>query len=193
MRFQPIVCFFDFTCCSDTIPCHLLRVYIQLFISFPGIISFASAAILKIPTNVRVDLVIIGHGPTETVQMDCHLLRWLQQHQALSCAVHIMPRTNVFKESAYRKFPSRWIVDLGLPVLLPTQVVDPPLSSTSGSRSSAAGSYTTSHFLVDVGMSRNLVRRLTGDLKLLPPYGLFDASSVVSLRADLGGTVPSNP
>ncbi|TPP66509.1 hypothetical protein FGIG_05486 [Fasciola gigantica] len=149
-------------------------------------------SILKIPTNVRVDLVIIGHEPAESVTMDSHLLHWLQQHQALSCAVHIMPRANIFKEPAFCNFPSRWIVELGLPVLLPSQLMDPPPSSVLGSKGSASGSYNTSHFLVDVGLSRNLVRRLTSDLKLLPPYGLFDTSSVIPLRASLNSNTSEN-
>ncbi|VDP66692.1 unnamed protein product [Echinostoma caproni] len=146
------------------------------------------SSVLKIPTNVRIDLVIVGHGPSDAIEMNSHLSHWLQQHQALSYMVHVMPRTNVFKEPAYCNASSHWIVELGLPVLLPSQLVDP--SSESASNNSTSGSRTISHLLVDVGLSRNLVRRLTSDLKSLPPYGLFDTGSVVTLCADLSSSVP---
>ncbi|CAH8480596.1 unnamed protein product [Dicrocoelium dendriticum] len=139
------------------------------------------ASIAELPTNVRIDMVIVGHSfsgqPGDVPPLDPQIIQWLQRHSALNCLVHLMPQcTSFIDQYGLRTASANWVVELGLPRLVPSTHADCIFNAP-----------TTSHLLLDVGLSRNLVRRLTSDLELLPPYGLFEAGSVLPLHS----TVPS--
>ncbi|OON17825.1 hypothetical protein X801_06332 [Opisthorchis viverrini] len=134
--------------------------------------------VTKLPSNVVIDLVVLGHSAMSphdpTCPVDSQLLQWLQRHHAITRVAYLMPRcVSVTEQYSLRNAPIHWVVELGLPRLLPSPQSDSLFSNSSNA-----------HLLVDVGLSRNLIRRLTSDLKCLPPYGLFDVESVIPLKLD---------
>ncbi|KAA3676826.1 uncharacterized protein DEA37_0000915 [Paragonimus westermani] len=149
-----------------------------------------TTTVTKLPPNVRVDLVILGHRSENHEPNDRHpahsqLVTWLRNHRALGRVIHLQPRcvSLVNDQYALRNASANCVVELGLPKLLPSPSQPDSLFHSAS----------TTHLLVDVGLSRSLIRRLTGDLKLLPPYGLFDSGSVIGLRTVGGSTVGSTP
>ncbi|TGZ71642.1 hypothetical protein CRM22_002525 [Opisthorchis felineus] len=137
-----------------------------------------STSVTKLPPNIIIDLVVLGHSAVSphdpTYPVDSQLLQWLQRHHAITRVAYLMPRcVSVTDQYSLQNAPIHWVVELGLPRLLPSTQSDSLFSNSSNA-----------HLLVDVGLSRNLIRRLTSDLKCLPPYGLFDVESVIPLKLD---------
>uniref|UniRef100_A0A5K3F460 DFDF domain-containing protein n=1 Tax=Mesocestoides corti TaxID=53468 RepID=A0A5K3F460_MESCO len=117
------------------------------------------------PRNALIDLLILGQ-PLD--QYDKAIRDWLTNHTAICLTVQVAkPQSSLTSATI---FPPRslksWLIQLGLPTVSPSQC---PL--------------TVDVHLVDVGMSRSLVSRVTGDLRALPPMGLFDTTFTVHLTS----------
>ncbi|VDM17321.1 unnamed protein product [Hydatigera taeniaeformis] len=133
----------------------------------PGLaVVSKTTGITRRPSNVLVDLLVLGQ-PLE--QYPIEMRQWLVSHKAICLAIQL-GRFNVpLKTDSVG--PSQalktWAIQLGMPVLAPAQVPE-----------------SVEIHLVDVGMSRAIVGRVTGDLRALPPPALFDATSCVQLATE---------
>ncbi|EUB60667.1 methyltransferase [Echinococcus granulosus] len=126
----------------------------------PGLtVVSKTTGITRRPTNALIDLLVLGQ-PLE--QYPAEVREWLVGHKAICLAVQLGRLGAPLKTDSVG--PSQalktWAVQLGMPVLAPAQVPE-----------------SVELHLVDVGMSRAIVGRVTGDLRALPPPALFDATS----------------
>ncbi|CAH8847179.1 unnamed protein product [Trichobilharzia szidati] len=190
----------------------------------PGLkIIRRSSSITKLPSSIRIDLVIIGHSDDDNDNTENELnssfksntnplINWLRNHNSIGGIIHLTPCQSMINSNDLLRNAQQfvWIVELGLPVLtavssLSTSTAGSPTSDaneiTASNTSSAAAatsaalstgvSLPLTHLLIDIGLGRNIVRRLTGDLNLLPPYGLFDMGPMIPLRSADQHTIPS--
>lgn len=130
----------------------------------PGLtVVSKTTGIIRRPNNALIDLLVLGQ-PLEQYPMEVR--QWLVGHKAICLAVQLGRLNAPLKTDSVG--PSQalkiWAVQLGMPVLAPAQVPE-----------------SVEVHLVDVGMSRAIVGRVTGDLRALPPPALFDATSCVQL------------
>nr|CAH8847089.1 unnamed protein product [Trichobilharzia regenti] len=192
----------------------------------PGLkIIRRSSSITKLPSSIRIDLVIIGHSDDDNDNTENEinsffksntnsLNNWLRNHNSIGGIIHLTPCQSMINSNDLLRNAQQfvWIVELGLPVLtaVPSSLSSTTTTSTAGSptssdpnevtasnTSSATNTLSTgvsmplTHLLIDIGLGRNIVRRLTGDLNLLPPYGLFDMGPMIPLRSADQHTTPS--
>ncbi|VDK31932.1 unnamed protein product [Taenia asiatica] len=130
----------------------------------PGLtVVSKTTGIIRRPSNALIDLLVLGQ-PLEQYPMEVR--KWLASHKAICLAVQLGKLNAPLKTDSVG--PSQalktWAVQLGMPMLAPAQVPE-----------------SVEIHLVDVGMSRAIVGRVTGDLRALPPPTLFDATSCVQL------------
>uniref|UniRef100_A0A3Q0KN19 DFDF domain-containing protein n=1 Tax=Schistosoma mansoni TaxID=6183 RepID=A0A3Q0KN19_SCHMA len=171
------------------------------------------SSVIKLPSSMRIDLAIIGHpDDSTTVNKDNSssssntnlLFNWLRNHNSIGGIIHLTPSQSIVDSNILLRNAQHfvWVIELGLPILTPqchstsssttTSTVSIPLTETTLNSSSTPTNTTTSsptHLLIDVGLGRNIVRKLTGDLNLLPPYGLFDLGSMIPLRSEQSNSV----
>ena len=121
------------------------------------------AGVTHRPKNALIDLLILGQ-PLELYPTS--MRQWLTSHKAICLAIQLGKLKAPMKAESMSppQALKTWIVQLGMPMLSPTQI--PELIEVH---------------LVDVGMSRSIVSRVTGNLRVLPPPALFDSSSCVEL------------
>ncbi|KAL7064685.1 hypothetical protein AAHC03_05155 [Spirometra sp. Aus1] len=138
----------------------------------PGL-KFVSkpSGITRRPQNTVVDLLLLGQPVS---QLDPRLQQWLAEHTAIGLAVQLSPlldhvRADIQTLTAHAL--QTWFLQLGLPTFHPDAFVDGASSSLH---------------LVDVGMTRSLVSKVTGDLRVLPPPTLFETSSHLRLSTESG-------
>ena len=121
--------------------------------------------IIRRPKNALIDLLILGQA-LELYPVAIH--QWLLSHKAICLALQLgskLKAASLKEESvAPPQALKTWIVQLGMPVFSPAQI--PELMDVQ---------------LVDVGMSRSIVSRVTGNLRGLPPPALFDSTSCIQL------------
>ncbi|TNN12060.1 DFDF motif [Schistosoma japonicum] len=162
------------------------------------------SCITKLPSSIRIDLVIIGHSDNSitTVNNDNSpntnsLFNWLRNHNSIGGIIHLTPSQSIVDSNLLKNAQQFvWLIELGLPILTPqschstvlpsaTTRFIPSSTSTPTEVTSSTLTATTplTHLLIDIGLGRNIVRKLTGDLNLLPPYGLFDLGSITTLRS----------
>ncbi|CAH8553815.1 unnamed protein product [Heterobilharzia americana] len=162
------------------------------------------SSITKLPSGIRIDLVIIGHSDSNAeYEANSNLLiNWLRNHNSIGGIIHLTPSQSIVDSNILLRNAQRfvWLIELGLPVLTPQcHSVSSQSSSSSSIPAEITPSTTTAtlttltHLLIDIGLGRNTVRRLTGDLNLLPPYGLFDLGSMIQLCAEQSTTSQRTP
>ncbi|CAH8499432.1 unnamed protein product [Schistosoma turkestanicum] len=166
-------------------------------------------SVTKLPSSIRIDLVIIGH-PDDIVTVNKNntsspsntnlLPNWLRNHNSIGGIIHLTPSQSIVDSNILLKNAQHfvWLIELGLPILTPqcystsssaaAAVTTPTLSVppadvilNNSNNSTPINTFT--QWLIDIGLGRNIVRKLIGDLNLLPPYGLFDLASMIPLRA----------
>uniref|UniRef100_A0A0X3P6B7 DFDF domain-containing protein n=2 Tax=Schistocephalus solidus TaxID=70667 RepID=A0A0X3P6B7_SCHSO len=138
----------------------------------PGL-KFVSkpSGITRRPRNTLVDLLILGQPVS---QLDRRLQQWLSEHTAIGLAIQLYPLAEHVKADIQALAPhalQTWFFQLGLPTFPPEAFVD--------------GVFSSLH-LVDVGMTRSLVSKVTGDLRVLPPPTMFETSSHLRLSTEPG-------
>ncbi|CAH8560425.1 hypothetical protein MS3_00005648 [Schistosoma haematobium] len=165
-------------------------------------------SVTKLPSSIRIDLVIIGHSDdSNTANKDNSslssntnlLFNWLRNHNSIGGIIHLTPSQSIVDSNILLRNAQHfvWVTELGLPILTPQghltsssstttpAVTIPPTEATLNSSGTSTNTTTSlTHLLIDVGLGRNIVRKLTGDLNLLPPYGLFDLGSMIPLRPE---------
>ncbi|CAI2728123.1 unnamed protein product [Schistosoma spindalis] len=171
-------------------------------------------SVTKLPSGIRIDLVIIGHSDdsnavnkdNSSLSSNTNLLfNWLRSHNSIGGIIHLTPSQSIVDSNILLRNAQHfvWVTELGLPILTPqghstslsstttTSTVSIPPTETTLNSSNTTTNTTTSltHLLIDVGLGRNIVRKLTGDLNLLPPYGLFDLGSVIPLQSQQPNSV----
>uniref|UniRef100_A0A183T425 DFDF domain-containing protein n=1 Tax=Schistocephalus solidus TaxID=70667 RepID=A0A183T425_SCHSO len=127
--------------------------------------------ITRRPRNTLVDLLILGQPVS---QLDRRLQQWLSEHTAIGLAIQLYPLAEHVKADIQALAPhalQTWFFQLGLPTFPPEAFVD--------------GVFSSLH-LVDVGMTRSLVSKVTGDLRVLPPPTMFETSSHLRLSTEPG-------
>lgn len=100
-------------------------------------------------------------------QYEPQITQWLCSHTAIGLTIQLDTPSDSGDGCDGLTLPQSsrtWLVQLGLPVITLTLC---PLHVDIK--------------LIDVGMSRSLISTVTGDLRILPPPGLFDSTSCVQL------------
>ncbi|VDN14768.1 unnamed protein product [Dibothriocephalus latus] len=126
---------------------------------------------LKFVNKPSVDLLLLAQPVS---QLDRRLQQWLSEHTAIGLAVQLSPLADHVRADVQALAPralQTWFFQLGLPTFPPDAFVDAAASSLH---------------LVDVGMTRSLVSKVTGDLRVLPPPALFETSSHLRLSTEPG-------
>ncbi|KAL5109769.1 hypothetical protein TcWFU_001038 [Taenia crassiceps] len=130
----------------------------------PGLtVVSKTMGIIRQPSNALIDLLVLGQ-PLEQYPMEVR--QWLVGHKAICLAVQLGRLDAPIKADSVGPLQAlkTWAVQLGLPMLAPAHVPE-----------------SVEIHLVDIGMSRAIVGRVTGDLRVLPLPTLFDTTSCIQL------------
>ncbi|VDO03407.1 unnamed protein product [Rodentolepis nana] len=138
----------------------------------PGLIlvTKSPSSIARQLTSAHIDLLVLGQ-PLEEYSAETR--QWLENIKGIGWAIQLGALRPPFRANSL--VPSqalrRWVIQLGLPVASPMQVND-----------------SLEVHLVDVGLNKWILSRMTTDQRSFPPPGMFETSPCIRLMSDSNGT-----
>lgn len=137
----------------------------------PGLILLTKSptSLTRQLTSSHIDLLVLGQPLDE---YPAGIRQWLEDIKGISLAIQLGALSPPFRVNSL--VPSQalrtWVMQLGLPVASPMQVPE-----------------SLEVHLVDVGLNKWILSRMTTDQRSFPPPALFETSSCIRLMSDSSG------
>ncbi|VDL64041.1 unnamed protein product [Hymenolepis diminuta] len=137
----------------------------------PGLILLTKSptSLTRQLTSSHIDLLVLGQPLDE---YPAGIRQWLEDIKGISLAIQLGALRPPFRVNSL--VPSQalrtWVMQLGLPVASPMQVPE-----------------SLEVHLVDIGLNKWILSRMTTDQRSFPPPALFETSSCIRLMSDSSG------